>query len=72
MRKIRKIKPLEEIEDHRARICLDYILEFLRLNDGAVYDYSLKDFQQRIWSKIKFSQQAEDRKERERKKGNYL
>jgi len=47
-------------EEHRAKICLDLICEFLRQwpDDSmgkpnmCVKDYSLEQFQRRVWKKI--------------------
>lgn len=47
-------------EEHRAKICLDFICEFLRQRPDdimwkpnmSVKDYSLEQFQRRVWRKI--------------------
>lgn len=50
-------------EEHRAKICLDFICEFLNQRPDDVFmnmdkpnmsvkDYSLEQFQRRIWKKI--------------------
>lgn len=50
-------------EEHRAKICLDMICEFLHLrpdnsvnkNNMCVTDYNLKQFQSWVWKKIPYN-----------------
>lgn len=59
-------------EEHRAKICMDLICEFLhqRPDDSMwkpnmnVKDYSLEQFQWWIWKKIKYSESSDNKKMR--------
>ena len=49
-----RLKSLEQVEDHRARICLDMVCEFMRSTPSelSTMDIPLKEFQQWIGMKI--------------------
>ena len=49
-----RLKSLEQVEDHRARITLDLVCEFMRSvpNELSTRDISLVEFQQRVGMKI--------------------
>ena len=57
-------------KEHRAKICMDLICEFLhqRPDDSmwkpnmCVKDYSLEQFQWRVWNKIKYSEKSANKK----------
>lgn len=59
-------------EEHRAKICMDMICEFLHQRPDYsmnkpnmnVKDYSLEQFQRRVWKRIKYSEKSEDKKKR--------
>lgn len=50
----KQLKPLQKVEDHRARICLEMVCEYMRTQPEEVCtkDVALVEFQQRIGSKI--------------------
>lgn len=56
-------------QEHRAKICMDMICEFLHQRPDhtmwkpnfTVKDYSLEQFQSRVWKKIKYSEKSEDK-----------
>lgn len=50
----RQLKPLQKVEDHRARICLEMVCEFMRTKpeEATTRDVFLVEFQQRIGTKI--------------------
>ena len=49
-----RLKSLEQVEDHRARITLDLVCEFMRStpDELTTRDVSLVEFQQRVGRKI--------------------
>ncbi len=59
-------------EEHRAKICMDMICEFLHQRPDYsmnkpnmnVKDYSLEQFQWRVWKRIKYSAESEDKRMR--------
>lgn len=67
-------------EEHKAKICLDFICEFLRQRPDysmgkpnmSVKDYSLEQFQYRIWKKIPYNRRNKtlENKLKERRKEN--
>lgn len=69
------LKPLKQVEDHRARICLEMVCEYMRTRpDGeCTRDVSLMEFQQWIGTKILSPNENQEyekyrRKYREQKK----
>lgn len=49
-----QLKSLKQVEDHRARICLEMVCEFMKTKpeEQSTRDVSLIEFQQRIGTKI--------------------
>lgn len=47
---INRLKPLKDVEDHRARICLEMVCEFMRMQEEEIStrDIQLIEFQQRV------------------------
>lgn len=69
------LKPLKQVEDHRARICLEMVCEFMRTKPEEVCtrDVILVEFQQRVGTKILSPNENQEyemyrRKYREQKK----
>lgn len=69
------LKPLKQVEDHRARICLEMVCEFMRAKpeEQSTRDIQLIEFQQRVGTKILSPNENQEyekyrRKYRERKK----
>ena len=69
------LKPLKQVEDHRARICLEMVCEFMRTKpeEACTRDVNLVEFQQWIGTKILSPNENQEyeryrRKYRERKK----
>lgn len=69
------LKPLKHVEDHRARICLDMVCEFMRTktDDDTTKTIQLMEFQQRIGTKILSPNESQEyekyrKKYREQKK----
>lgn len=50
----KQLKPLHKVEDHRARICLEMVCEFMRTQpeEASTRDVKLVEFQQWIGTKI--------------------
>ena len=50
----KSLKPLEKVEDHRARICLEMVCEFMRTQpeEACTRDVALVEFQQWVGTKI--------------------
>ena len=51
-KKQKKQRSVRDVEDHRARICLDKICEFLRNEERWIQTIPLVEFQQWIWKQI--------------------
>ena len=71
----KQLKPLHKVEDHRARICLEMVCEYMRTRPEEVCtrDVALVEFQQRIGAKILSPNENQEyeqyrRKYREKKK----
>lgn len=69
------LKPLKHVEDHRARICLEMVCEFMKTQPEEVCtrDVTLIWFQQRVGTKILSPNESQEyeryrRKYREKKK----
>lgn len=72
---INRLKPLKDVEDHRARICLEMVCEFMRMQEEEIStrDIQLIEFQQRVGAKILSPNESQEyqhyrRKYREQKK----
>jgi hypothetical protein len=48
----KKQRSVHDVEDHRARICLDKICEFMRKDGRGIQSISLLEFQQWIGKQI--------------------
>lgn len=71
----KQLKPLQKVEDHRARICLEMVCEYMKSQpeEACTRDVTLIEFQQRIGAKILSPNENQEyeqyrRKYRERKK----
>lgn len=71
----KQLKPLQKVEDHRARICLEMVCEYMRTKPEEVCtrDVALIEFQQWIGTKILSPNENQEyeqyrRKYREQKK----
>lgn len=71
----KQLKPLQKVEDHRARICLEMVCEYMKSQPEEIStkDVALIEFQQRIGAKILSPNENQEyeqyrRKYRERKK----
>ena len=49
-----QLKTLKQVEDHRARICLEMVCEYMRTqsDEASTRDVTLVGFQQRVGGKI--------------------
>ena len=70
-----QLKPLHKVEDHRARICLEMVCEYMRgqPEEACTRDVRLVEFQQRVGAKILSPNENQEyelyrRKYREKKK----
>lgn len=69
------LKPLKQVEDHRARICLEMVCEYMKTQpeEACTRDVALVEFQQWIGTKILSPNENQEyeqyrRKYREQKK----
>lgn len=70
-----QLKSLKQVEDHRARICLEMVCEYMRTrsDEECTRDVKLMEFQQWIGTKILSPNESQEyekyrRKYREKKK----
>lgn len=70
-----QLRTIKQFEDHRARICLEMVCEFMRTKseDVSTKDVALVEFQQRVGAKILSPNESEEyvlyrKKYREKKK----
>lgn len=71
----KQLKPLQKVEDHRARICLEMVCEYMKSQpeEACTRDVTLIEFQQWIGAKILSPNENQEyeqyrRKYREKKK----